>query len=252
VAELDGSGNLVSEFIYGTKSNVPDLVVRGGATYRVVSDQLGSPVLAVNTTNSSDIQFQAIYSAFGERTLVAGTDDWMPFGFAGGIYDPDARLTRFGARDYDAKVGRWVSKDPVLFNAGQGNVYVYVGNDPVNRRDPSGLEYAATTDCTYYEARCYQNGGSYYCVDAQYYCNDFFGKNPWANCTRSCLQTCDASHHPNDSNYSPNYDQNSGQCVGLPPETPDNSNPWNMSSDDIECHATCYASCWALSVTGGP
>jgi len=35
VAELDGSGNLVSEFIYGTKGNVPDLVIRGGATYRL-------------------------------------------------------------------------------------------------------------------------------------------------------------------------------------------------------------------------
>jgi len=39
VAELDGSGNLVSEFVYGSKSNVPDYVVRGGATYRVISDQ---------------------------------------------------------------------------------------------------------------------------------------------------------------------------------------------------------------------
>ena len=54
VAELDGAGNIVSEFIYGTKSNVPDLVVRGGVTYRIVSDQLGSPMMAINTAKSSD------------------------------------------------------------------------------------------------------------------------------------------------------------------------------------------------------
>ncbi len=66
---------------------MPDLVIRGGNAYRIVSDQLGSPVLAINTANSSDIPLQATYSAFGERTLVVGTDDWMPFGFAGGHYD---------------------------------------------------------------------------------------------------------------------------------------------------------------------
>jgi len=44
----------------------------------------------------------------------------------------------FGARDYDPVVGRWVSKDPILFGGGQANLYVYGGNDPVNKRDPRG------------------------------------------------------------------------------------------------------------------
>jgi len=43
-----------------------------------------------------------------------------------------------GARDYDPVVGRWISKDPILFNGGQANLYVYAGNDPINRIDPSG------------------------------------------------------------------------------------------------------------------
>jgi hypothetical protein len=46
---------------------------------------------------------------------------------------------RFGARDYDAETGRWTNQDPILFNGGQTNLYVYAGNDPVNRSDPSGL-----------------------------------------------------------------------------------------------------------------
>ena len=50
VAELDASGNVVSRFVYGTGVNVPDYFVRGGVTYRIVTDQLGSPRLVVNTT----------------------------------------------------------------------------------------------------------------------------------------------------------------------------------------------------------
>jgi len=139
VAELDGSGNLVCEFIYGTKANVPDLVVRGGATYRIVSDQLGSPLMAINAANSRDVPFAATYAAFGERTLAAGIGDWTPFGFAGGHFDSDTKLTRFGARDFDPILGRWVSKDPILFKGNQGNIYMYTGNDPVNQSDPQGL-----------------------------------------------------------------------------------------------------------------
>ncbi len=43
-----------------------------------------------------------------------------------------------GARDYDPEVGRWTSKDPILFGGGQSNLYVYAGNDPVNLTDPEG------------------------------------------------------------------------------------------------------------------
>lgn len=84
----------------------------------------------------------ASYSSFGE---VTGTGlDWMPFGFAGGIYDSDTGLVRFGARDYAPSVGRWVSKDPILFKGLSTNLYAYVFSDPLNDRDPSGL---VTYDC---------------------------------------------------------------------------------------------------------
>ncbi len=135
VAELDGSGALVSEFVYGAKSNVPDYVRRGGATYRVVSDQLGSPRYVVNVANSADVPFTASYTSFGE---VTGTGlDWMPVGFAGGIYDAETGLIRFGARDYDGAVGRWLSKDPTRF-AGGASLYAYAANDPPNTVDVDG------------------------------------------------------------------------------------------------------------------
>jgi RHS repeat-associated protein len=137
VAELDGSGNLVSLFVYASNGIIPDFMVRGDKTYRIISDRLGSPRLVVNVNDVSDIPYRASYTAFGEATIT-GTADFIPFGFAGGLYDTDTKLVRFGARDYDPNVGRWVSKDPIRFDGGV-NLYVYVGNDPINRIDPSGL-----------------------------------------------------------------------------------------------------------------
>lgn len=128
---------MVADFVYGAKGNVPDYVRSGGATYRVVSDQLGSPMRVVNVGSSSDVPFAASYTSFGEVTGTAL--DWMPFGFAGGVYDGDTGLVRFGARDYDPLVGRWTARDPVRFQGQQANLYVYVNDEPVNRRDPSGL-----------------------------------------------------------------------------------------------------------------
>jgi hypothetical protein len=40
---------------------------------------------------------------------------------------------------YDPKVGRWLSVDPLSFEAGDHNLYRYVKNDPTNGTDPSGL-----------------------------------------------------------------------------------------------------------------
>jgi RHS repeat-associated protein len=174
VAELDGTGNIISEFIYGTKANTPDLVIRGGNTYRVVSDQLGSPVLAINTANSSDIPFQATYAAFGERTLVAGADSWMPFGFAGGIYDPDTGLTRFGLRDYDFRIGRWISKDSSFNLRGETNAYAYVGSDPLNRTDSVGAYM--DQECAYKVEQGCRDG-------CQGVCGGFFD----AACVQACI-----------------------------------------------------------------
>jgi RHS repeat-associated protein len=135
IAELNPTGTLIAAYVYGTKSNVPDMIIRQGKFYRVLSDQLGSPRLVVDTSDVTNVPFKADYSAFGH---VTGTGlDWMPFGFAGGIYDAATGLVRFGARDYDASVGRWTSKEPLRFTGGK-NFYVYADVDPINKLDPDG------------------------------------------------------------------------------------------------------------------
>src|SRR4029450_12775779 len=51
IAELDGSNQIVSTFIYGSRSNVPDYMVKAANTYRIVSDHLGSPRLVISTAD---------------------------------------------------------------------------------------------------------------------------------------------------------------------------------------------------------
>ncbi len=75
---------------------------------------------------------------FGGNVLNDTNPNFQPFYFAGGIYDTDTKLTRFGARDYDAETGRWTAKDPILFGGGLTSLYDYVGGDPVNWIDPWG------------------------------------------------------------------------------------------------------------------
>ena len=139
VAEVDGTGALVSRFVYGSSDHVPDYMVRGGVTYRFLTDQLGSVVGVLNLTSGLLAQTRE-YDAYG-RIVGGGTVEAgfsQPFGFAGGLYDEDTGLVRFGARDYRPEVGSWAAKDPLRFGAGDGLLYGYVLQDPVNATDKSG------------------------------------------------------------------------------------------------------------------
>jgi RHS repeat-associated protein len=96
----------------------------------------------------SDVWLDATYDAWGNVQnfkldgVDQGTDTstWpIPHGFAGGLFDSDTGLVRFGVRDYDPLIGRWTARDPILFEGGQANLYVCVGDDPTMRIDPGGL-----------------------------------------------------------------------------------------------------------------
>jgi RHS repeat-associated protein len=140
VAELDGSNQVVSRFVYADKPNVPAYLIKYGnaaGTYRLLSDHLGSPRLVVNVSDATVAQ-RMDYDEFG-NVLADSSPGFQPFGFAGGLYDRDTNLVRFGARDYDPETGRWSAKDLIGFGGGSTNLYGYVLGDPVNFVDSTGL-----------------------------------------------------------------------------------------------------------------
>ena len=137
VARLGPDGSVTHRFVYGDKANVPAYMIHDGTTYRIVSDHLGSVQLVINT-ETGDIAQRRDYSPFGDITTDTNPG-FQPFGFAGGLYDADTGLVRFGARDYDPEIGRWTAKDPIGLQGGDTNLYGYVVNDPINLRDGNGL-----------------------------------------------------------------------------------------------------------------
>ncbi len=89
VAEYDASDNLIAVFNGG-------YLVKNGITYRVLRDQLGSVRLVVDASTGTVAQ-RLSYGPWGE-VLEDTNPGFQPFGYAGGLYDADTGLVRFGAR----------------------------------------------------------------------------------------------------------------------------------------------------------
>ncbi len=136
-AELDGAGRITKQFIYGEKQNSPDYMIYQGKEYKFISDQVGTLNYVIESESGRWLSSMSM-DEFGDNRKIHGSDV-VPFGFAGGLYDADTELIHFGARDYDPKIGRWISKDPIGFNGGDTNLYAYVGGNPVSYVDPTGL-----------------------------------------------------------------------------------------------------------------
>jgi RHS repeat-associated protein len=143
VAQLNAAGNLELLFVYRTMPHVPDAVVQvsTNTVFRVVTDHLGSVRRLVNVDTGA-VAASYDYGPFGELQTSAPTvgslAERFPFRFAGGLWDQDTGLIRFGARDYDPRLGRWTSKDPILWGGGQANLYEYARSNPSNLVDISG------------------------------------------------------------------------------------------------------------------
>lgn len=142
VAQTDGDGNITHRFVYAEQSHAPSYMIRidpatgDEATYRMITDHLGSIRLVVNAETGTIAQ-RIDYDPFGNIDNDTNPG-FQPFAFAGGLHDRDTGLIRFGARDYGPESGRWTAKDPIPFRGGSTNLYGYAVNDPVNFIDPNG------------------------------------------------------------------------------------------------------------------
>ena len=117
LARETGAGNAVAWYLQDRLGTVRDIADNTGA----VVDHLG-------------------YDAFGAVTIETDPGYGGRFKFTGRELDPVTGLYYYRARWYDATAGRFLGEDPSGFEAGDSNLYRYVGNDPTNEVDPSGLE----------------------------------------------------------------------------------------------------------------
>jgi RHS repeat-associated protein len=82
------------------------------------------------------------YTAFGEETIFDPSGDvkkpitsWR---FCSKRTDPETDLIYFGRRYYDPQIARWITADPLGYEAGP-NLYAYVNNSPLTSIDLFGL-----------------------------------------------------------------------------------------------------------------
>jgi RHS repeat-associated protein len=112
--------------------------LRGTDRSYYLFDGLGS-VAAVTDSNGAVTNYYT-YDPFGVTTETKAllTDVFNPWRYAGQYQDTTTGLYKMGARYYDPQLGRWTQADP----SGQdANAYLYVGGNPVNFVDPSGLSF---------------------------------------------------------------------------------------------------------------
>jgi RHS repeat-associated protein len=113
---------------------------RGGTTSSYYFfDALGSTLQL--TGSSGTVTDSYLYRAFGELINTSGstTNAYRYGGRHGYSYDPDLANYHIRARRYDPTSGRWWSRDPLDFIAGDANLYRYSSNKAPNALDPSGL-----------------------------------------------------------------------------------------------------------------
>jgi RHS repeat-associated protein len=102
-------------------------------------DQLGSTVAL--TDEQGGVVGRYVYEdPFGNNPVASGNAS-TALRFAGGYYDPDIALYKFGERYYMPSLGRWTQRDPLnqAFSPREANRYLYAGQDPVNLTDPTGM-----------------------------------------------------------------------------------------------------------------
>jgi RHS repeat-associated protein len=136
LAVFDASETSSMRFEYAD-GRMPVAMTSGGVRYCLSFDQVGT--LRAVVDGSGAVVRSVDYDSFGNVITDTNPGLVVPFGFAGGLYDRDTGLVRFGFRDYKPATGRRTAKDPVGFNGGDYDLYGYVVNDPVNWIDPEGL-----------------------------------------------------------------------------------------------------------------
>lgn len=136
---FDGEGNQTHRYLHGDYvDQVLAEETADGSVRWALADNQGTVRDVVD--NNGSILNHISYESFGNVTSETNPDVDFRFGYTGREFDEETQQYYYRARYFDAIVGRFISVDPIGFNAGDANLYRYVYNSPLNATDPSGLK----------------------------------------------------------------------------------------------------------------
>ena len=137
IMEVDAQGNPIRSYTHLPGVDQPLSVKTGSGAFYYTMEAPGHVTGLLNASGA--VAGRHRFGPFGE--VESSTDSTgQPLRFMSRELDAGTSLYYVRNRWYDPSLARFVSEDPIGL-AGGLNAYAYVGNDPVNRRDPSGLHW---------------------------------------------------------------------------------------------------------------
>ena len=194
IGDYDINGNLIQSYTHGIGIDEPVALTIDGSTYFYIPDIQGSIRAIVDTQGNAVATYQ--YDAWG--TLVsyngplAEKNDYL---YTSREYDWQSGIYYYRYRYYNPEIGRFLQSSWELNK--EMNMYVYVGNDPVNEVDPTGHPESSPPvqnpgggggNNNYAPGSCWS-----YCVECcKYYHNGLYiitGNRCVAECQQRCAGT---------------------------------------------------------------
>ena len=122
---------------------VPTAKLVNGKAYSIISDHLGTPILAIDSEGNEVWNRQLDIYGRVKREIKASSlgDDvrpFIPFLYQGQYYDFETKLAYNRYRYYSPEIGAYISQDPIRLNGNNPNLYGYV-KDPNISVDIFGL-----------------------------------------------------------------------------------------------------------------